>query len=240
MNIAVILAGGCGQRMGSDIPKQFIEVSGKPILMYTLDVFEMHPLIDAIIVVSLKSWMDRTKVMMKSYNINKVVRVVEGGDNVQQSTYNGLCAAKEWLEDFNQKEGMANVNDCIILIHDSVRPMINEELITRNIENARRYGNSITVAPPTDTFIIEEEGEHRLFPREHVHIVRAPQVFFLNEIMKLHERAIADGKQGYSDCCSLMCEYGIPFHETMGENVNIKITYPEDVMMFSRVKGLKG
>lgn len=227
MNIAVVLAGGTGQRMGCDVPKQFIEVNGKPVIVHTLSVFERHPLIDAIIVVCLKSRMDRAKTMLEKYGISKVVRIVEGGGDVQQSTYNGLCAADKWMH------GKAdNDEDCMVVIHDSVRPMINNELITANIENARKYGNSITVAPPTDTFVIEENGKQKLFPREHVHIVRAPQVFRLNDILRLHEQAARDGKHGFSDCCSMLCEYGIPFHETMGDNTNIKITYPEDMMMF--------
>lgn len=228
MNIAIVLAGGTGQRMGSDVPKQFIEVNGKPVIVHTMSVFEQHPLIDAIIVVCLKSWMDRARTMLEKFGISKVVRIVEGGDCVQQSTYNGLRAANEWVASIAQKNDKAD-EDCMVVIHDSVRPMINNELITANIENTRKYGNSITVAPPTDTFVIEENGKQRLCPRKQVHIVRAPQVFRLNDILRLHEQAIADGKQGYSDCCSLLCEYGIPFHETMGDNRNIKITYPEDL-----------
>lgn len=231
MNVAVILAGGRGQRMGGDVPKQFMEVNGKPIIIHTLDVFENHPLIDAIIVVCLEQWTDKVHTMVDIYNINKVAKIIEGGDNVQQSICYGLKAAKEWC--VQKAEGKTQVtDDCMVVIHDSVRPVINENLITTNIENARIYGNSITVAPPTETFIIEENGKHRLFPRKQVHIVRAPQVFPLNEILKLHEQAAHDGRLDYSDCCSLMCEYGIPFHETMGESTNIKITYPEDIILF--------
>lgn len=230
MNIAVVLAGGTGQRMGSNVPKQFVDVNGKPVIVHTLEVFENHPLIDAIIVVCIKSWMDRARTMLEKFGIQKVVRIVEGGDCVQQSTYNGLRAANEWVSDKADK-------DYLVVVHDSVRPMIGNSLITANIENALKYGNSITVAAPTDTFIIEENGKHRLCSRKQIHIVRAPQVFRLNNILQLHEQAIADGKQGYSDCCSLLCEYGIPFHETMGDNTNIKITYPEDMMMFKRLKG---
>lgn len=225
MNIAIILAGGRGQRMGSDVPKQFMEVNGLPIIMYTLDVFMQHPLIDAIIVVCLKSWTEELWTMLRKHGADKVVRIVEGGANVQESTYNGLCAAKDWMDGKTDEE-------CMVVIHDSVRPLINDDLITRNIETARIHGNSITVAPPTDTYVVGENDDHRLLPREQVHIVRAPQVFRLKDIIRLHEQVMTDGKQGYSDCCSLLCEYGIPFHKTIGDSCNIKITYPADITLF--------
>lgn len=228
MNIAIILAGGKGTRMGNNVPKQFIEVNSKPIIMYTLDVFENNPLVDAIIIVCKETWMERVKTMIKRYDINKVVKIVKGGKKIQESIYHGLLAANEWVRASSDDVP----EDCVVLIHDAVRPMIKENTITTNIENARKYGNSITVAPPSETFILEENGKPRLFRRENVHIVRAPQCFYLKDILNLHKRAIDDGNTEYNDCSSLLCEYDIPFHETMGDSTNIKITYPTDIFTF--------
>lgn len=234
MNIAIITAGGTGQRMGSSIPKQFIEVNGKPIILYTLEVFNNHPLIDAIIVVCCKSWIKRLQNMVDKSYLDKVVKIVEGGKEGQQSIYNGLCAAKQWCEEQGNE-----ASDTIVLIHDSVRPLGTPDLITRNIEDVQTYGNSITVIRPTETFIVEEDGKHRMLQRNDIHIVRAPQCFYLDKIMELHQQAIADGKSAYRDCCSMLCDYGILFHETEGPSTNIKITYPSDIFLFRSLIELK-
>lgn len=227
MNIAIITAGGIGERMGSNIPKQFMEVNGKPIILYTLETFNNHPQIDAIVVVCCKQWMKRLQMMVDKAYLEKVVKIVEGGEEGQQSIYNGLCAAKQWCEE------QGNVDsDTVVLVHDSVRPLVTHDLITRNIEDVHEHGNSITVIRPTETFIVEEEGKQKMLQRNDIHVVRAPQCFYLDKILKLHQRAIADGKSEYRDCCSMMCDYGIPFHETEGPTTNIKITYPSDILLF--------
>lgn len=227
MNIALITAGGIGQRMGASIPKQFMEVNGKPIILYTLETFNNHPQIDAIVVVCCKQWMKRLQMMVDKAYLEKVVKIVEGGEEGQQSIYNGLCAAKQWCEE------QGNVDsDTVVLVHDSVRPLATHDLITRNIEDVHKHGNSITVIRSTETFIVEEDGKHKMLQRNDIHIVRAPQCFYLDKILRLHQRAIADGKSEYRDCCSMMCDYGIPFHETEGPTTNIKITYPSDILLF--------
>lgn len=227
MNIAIITAGGTGKRMGSRIPKQFLEVNGKPIILYTLEIFNNHPQIDAIIIVCCKPWIKRLQMMVSKAYIEKIVEIVEGGEEGQQSIYNGLCAARQWCGE----QGQA-ASDTIVLVHDSVRPLVSHELITRNIEDVKRYGNSITVISPTETFIVEERGEHRMLERNDIHIVRAPQCFYLDRILQLHQQAIADGKSAYRDCCSMLCDYGVHFHETEGPSTNLKITYPSDILMF--------
>ena len=227
MNIALITAGGSGKRMGSSIPKQFMEVNSKPIILYTLEIFNNHPQIDAIIVVCCKQWMRRLQKMVDKAYLEKVVKIVEGGEEGQQSIYNGLCAAKQWCEE----QGGVDSNT-VVLVHDSVRPLVTHDLITRNIEDVHEHGNSITVIRPTETFIVEEEGKQKMLQRNDIHVVRAPQCFYLDKILRLHRRAIADGKSEYRDCCSMMCDYGIRFHETEGPSTNIKITFPSDIMLF--------
>ena len=234
MNIAIITAGGTGQRMGSNIPKQFLEVNGKAIILYTLEIFNNHPQIDAIIIVCCKPWMKRLQMMVNKAYLDKVVKIVEGGKEGQQSIYNGLCAAKLWCEE-QGREAM----EAIVLVHDSVRPLVANELITRNIEDVQQYGNAITVIRPTETFIVEEDGKHRMLERSDIHVVRAPQSFYLDKILHLHQRAIAEGKSSYRDCCSMLCDCGIPFHETEGPSTNLKITYPSDILMFRSLLQLR-
>ena len=234
MIIAIITAGGTGQRMGASIPKQFIEVNGKPIILYTLEIFNNHPEIDGIIIVCCKPWMKRLQMMVNKAYMEKVVKIVEGGGESHQSVYNGLCATKLWCE-----EQGAEASDTIVLVHDSVRPLITYDLITHNIENVRKYNNSITVIRPTETFIVEEDGKQRMLERSDIHVVRAPQSFYLDKILRLYQRAIADGKTDFKDCCSMMCEYGIAFHETEGPSTNIKITIPSDILLFRSLIELK-
>lgn len=225
MNIAIITAGGIGSRMGNKIPKQFIDVNGKPIIAYTIDTFERHQLIDAIVVVCLKEWMEIARVAMKRNYVNKVVRVVKGGDEGQQSIYNGLLAARDYARE-------AGCDNPTVLVHDAVRPMVTTQLITDCINATATHGNAIVVATPTETFIIENEGQRQLLDRDKMHIVRAPQCFRLNDILQLHERAIADGKTDFRDCCSMLCDYDIPYHMVIGPTTNIKITFPSDVILF--------
>ena len=217
--------------MKSHTPKQFLEVNGKPIILYTIEEFDRHPMVDAIVVVCLEGWIKKLRMIVARNGLDKVVKIVKGGEEGQQSIYNGLIAAREWLKE-QAENACVTENDNIVLVHDSVRPMVSEELITQNINNVETYGNSITVAPPTETFIVSENNSHRLYNRKDVHVVRAPQCFRLTDIINLHERAIIDGKKGYKDCCSMLCEYDIPFYETLGDNLNIKITYPTDIIMF--------
>lgn len=228
MNIAIITAGGRGERMGNHIPKQFVEVNGKPIILYTLEVFETHSQIDAIIIVCIKEWIEKMRQLVKHYYINKVVSIVVGGPEGQQSIYNGLCEAERLYP-----------VDSIVLIHDSVRPMVDQKLISQNIADVERYGNSITVVPSVETFIIEEKETKKMIMREDVHVVRAPQCFHLKDILSLHRQAITDGRSLYRDCCSMLCDYNLPFHETIGPSTNIKITFPSDILMFRSLILLK-
>lgn len=225
MNIAIITAGGIGSRMGNKIPKQFIDINGKPIIAYTVEAFERHQNIDAIVVVCLKEWIERAQIALKRNYMNKVVRVVEGGAEGQQSIYKGLLAAR----DYAREMGCDNPT---VLVHDAVRPLVTAQLITDCINATAVHGNAITVAPPIETFIAEEAGRRRLLDRDKMHIVRAPQCFRLNDILQLHERAINDGNANYRDCCSMLCNYNIPFHEVMGPSTNIKITFPSDIILF--------
>lgn len=221
MNIGVIFAGGVGSRMHSkEKPKQFLEIYNKPIIVHTIEHFEKNELIDSVVVVCVQGWIDYLNKLIYKYRLNKVRKVVSGGESGQLSIYNGLCAAKE----------VAGSDNAIVLIHDGVRPLISPELLTRNIEAVKKHGNSITSGIVKETIVeIEDDGRIKTVPdRAHSRVAKAPQCFFLNDILSAHKRALAEGRTDYIDSCSLMKAYGYELYVTDGPYENIKITTPDD------------
>jgi 2-C-methyl-D-erythritol 4-phosphate cytidylyltransferase len=221
MNIGVIFAGGVGSRMHSkDKPKQFLEMNNKPIIIHTIEYFENHPLIDAIVVVCVEDWIPYFEKLLYKFRIEKVKKVVPGGSTGQLSIYNGLCAAKE----------IASDEKSIVLIHDGVRPLISSNLITQNIEDTKKCGNSITSGIVKETIIeIDDNGTVKLVPdRAHSRVAKAPQCFYLKDILAAHERALQEGKCDFIDSCTMMQHYGYTLHMTDGPYENIKITTPDD------------
>lgn len=227
MNIAVIFAGGTGQRMHTKSrPKQFLELNGKPIIIYTIELFDNHSDIDGIVVVCLESWIPFLKKMLRKFEINKVVEIVSGGETGQESIYKGLCAA----ETFSKSK---HSSDDIVLIHDGVRPLITEETITENIKVAKEKGNCITCVPATETFIINQpDGSLEIPTRSQCMIARAPQTFHLKDILDAHRKSIAAGKIDFIDSCGMMTYYGHRMNTIIGPMENIKITTPTDFFIF--------
>lgn len=221
MNIGVIFAGGVGKRMHSkDRPKQFLNINDKPIIVHTLEHFENNDLVDAVVVVCVEEWIDYLNSLLYKYRLNKVKKVVPGGSSGQLSIYQGLKAAKE----------IAGEETSIVLIHDGVRPLINAELLTRNIEDVKKYGSSITSAVVKETIVeIEDSGKIKSVPdRAHSRVAKAPQCFWLQDIYNAHERALSEGITDFIDSCSMMYYYGHDLHMTDGPFENIKITTPDD------------
>lgn len=222
MNIAVIFAGGVGSRMHSkERPKQFLEMYNKPIIIHTLEHFQNHPMIDAIVVVCIESWISYLNELLYKFRIEKVKKVVPGGETGQLSIYHGLKAAKE----------VANGGKAVVLIHDGVRPLITEKLITNNIEAVRRYGSAITTAKVKETILVVNEQDSSIDyvpSRNNSRVAKAPQSFWLDEILSAQEKALAKGERDWIDSCTLMQEYGFKMHLIDGPSQNIKITTPED------------
>ena len=222
MNIAVIFAGGVGSRMHSkERPKQFLEMYNKPIIIHTLEHFQNHPMIDAIVVVCIESWISYLNELLYKFRIEKVKKVVPGGETGQLSIYHGLKAAKE----------VANGEKAVVLIHDGVRPLITEKLITNNIEAVRRYGSAITTAKVKETILVVNEQDSSIDyvpSRNNSRVAKAPQSFWLDEILSAQEKARAKGERDWIDSCTLMQEYGFKMHLIDGPSQNIKITTPED------------
>ncbi len=224
MNVALIFAGGAGSRMGSDIPKQFLEWNGKAVIIHTLNVFEKHKNIDGIVVVCKRGWIDYTRKLIEQENLKKIWSIVPGGNSALDSQYEGLREIKRLLPD----EKIA------VLIHDGVRPLVDTETIQRNINAVWEKGNSITVTKAIETVIrIKEDGTIReILDREECRMARAPQSFMLDEILSVHELAKKDNRHTFIDSASMMMDYGRTLYQVQGEQENIKITTPSDYYMF--------
>lgn len=225
MNIAVIFAGGAGRRMHTkDLPKQFLLIHGKPIIVHTLEQFQRHPEIDGIVVACIAEGIDYLKELIFRYRLDKVKSIVPGGETGQMSIYNGLAAAAEVFG----REGN------IVLIHDGVRPLINEKIISDNIAAVREHGSAITCGPANETVILVDDREMLVDvpSRAHSRLAKAPQSFWLDEVLSVQETAIRDGNVDVIDTCTLMGMYGRPLFIVNGPSGNIKITTPEDFYMF--------
>lgn len=223
MNIAVIFAGGSGKRMNSVArPKQFLELRGKPVMIYTLELFDYHPRIDGIVVVCLEPWIPFLEKQLKKFEISKVTDIVPGGETGQDSIYNGLVAVE-------QRYG----EECNVLIHDGVRPLITAQTITDCIETVAEKGNCITCIPATETFVVTmEDGSLTIPNRSNSLIARAPQCFVLRDIISAHRRAQKEGRHDFIDSCTMMSYYGYNLNTIIGPMENIKITTPTDFFIF--------
>ncbi|SFO26594.1 2-C-methyl-D-erythritol 4-phosphate cytidylyltransferase [Pseudobutyrivibrio sp. UC1225] len=221
MNIGLIFAGGVGARMHSkDRPKQFLEIYNKPIIVHTIEYFQKNKNIDAIVVVCVKDWIDFFNELVYKYRLKKVVKVVPGGESGQLSIYNGLCAAEE----------VANGEKSVVLIHDGVRPLINSKLLTENIKSVEKYGSCITSGIVKETIVeIDDEGKIVMVPdRAHSRVAKAPQSFWLDEILASHRKALSENITNFIDSCTMMQHYGYDLHMIDGPYENIKITTPDD------------
>ncbi|RHB40486.1 2-C-methyl-D-erythritol 4-phosphate cytidylyltransferase [Enterocloster aldenensis] len=225
MNVAVIFAGGVGVRMHTkNKPKQFLNVHGKPIIVHTIEVFENHPKIDGIIVVCVSEWLQYMEKLAMYYHLNKIKKIVPGGRTGQLSIYNGLEAA----------ENEFGLNDTIVLIHDGVRPLITADEITANIDCVKKNGSAITCAATKETFVIVNEDNQVIdVPnRQYSFIAKAPQSFYLSDILKIDRQAISEGQTEIIDSCTLMMMYGKKISVVKGSYENIKITTSDDFFMF--------
>lgn len=221
-NVAIIFAGGTGSRMHSgSIPKQFLELNGKPIIVYTLEVFDSHPLIDGIIVVVLESWLDRMRKMIDHFGLSKVVDVLPGGHTAFETQRIGLEAAAQKYS-----------HDSVVLIHDGVRPLISHSLIDDDIACVKEHGSAITTAPAIETIVVRDEDGvvGQIIDRSHCELARAPQCFRLGDILTAH-RSLAEGED-YIDSATMMQHFGYPLYTVRGPAENIKITTPNDFFTF--------
>lgn len=225
MNIAIIFAGGSGIRMGAGVPKQFLEINGKPIIIHTLQLFQYHEMIDKIYISVLKNFIPYVEEMAKEYRMDKVARVIPGGETAQDSIYHALKAAEA-----------ENPDNSIVLLHDGVRPFVSYEVISNNIRCVQQYGNAITCTASYETILISEDGEKvdDVPYRKETFAAQAPQSFYLKDIIKAHDevRSRPEKYENMVDACTIVRSLGIDAHMVRGNRGNIKVTTPEDVYMF--------
>ncbi len=221
MNIGVIFAGGVGSRMRSkEIPKQFLNVHGKPIIIHTLEHFENNAEINAVVIACVEEWIPHLKALLYKYRIEKVKKVVAGGKSGQLSIYNGICAAKE----------IAAGERAVVLIHDGVRPLINSRLLSQNIECVKKNGSAITAGIVKETIVVVgKDGIVEQVPsRVQSRVAKAPQSFWLDDILGAHEKALSQNITDTVDSCTLMQKFGYKLYMVDGPYENIKITTPDD------------
>lgn len=223
---ALIFAGGAGRRMNSrSKPKQFLEMHGKPIIIYTLEHFEYCEAVQSIVIVCIEGWIRELEGLLKRYGITKVRKIVPGGETGHDSIYLGLEAMRSFSED-----------DDIVLIHDGVRPLINQELIVENIEAVKKYGSAITCEPARESIVVSADGENIIdVPlRAQMYTAKAPQSFLYSEILHLYRESNRDGRKSIdpSHLCSL---YHKPMHLVPSTKNNIKITEPADFYIYRAI-----
>jgi 2-C-methyl-D-erythritol 4-phosphate cytidylyltransferase len=232
MNIAIIFAGGTGQRCRNEenTPKQFVEINDKPIIVHTLEVFQNHKEIDKIYIAILPAYKNALQDLIKKFALTKVRGLTNGGETGQDSIYNALKLAR------GQNNG-----DAIVLIHDGVRPIISKEVISKNIESVKKYGNAITCTPATETVLISEDSlTTKMIPfRKQTFNAQAPQSFRLDDIIKCHD-FLRSNKERYENIVdsATMCNHlNIKTFMVKGNFGNIKITTQEDMFMLRALLG---
>lgn len=221
----LIIAGGSGHRMGQDIPKQFINVNDKPILIYTLESFQQHPQVDAIEVVCIDGWHDVLWAYAKQFNITKLKWVVSGGSTGQESIRNGIY----------NLEGECD-NDDIIIIHDGIRPLVDDSIISDIIIKCKKYGNAVTSLPYNEQiFVIDDDiSTTKYIPRETLRRVSTPQAYNFGLINQAYHEAFERkiGIFGSSYANTMMVELGHRLYFAAGSDKNIKLTTKDDLEMF--------
>ena len=223
MNIAIVFAGGVGARMGTSVPKQFLELNGKPVLAHTLALFQDHPLIDEIVLVVAPEYFDDCRALAAKYGVAKPLTLAESGDSAQASIYSGLKAA-----------AAKHPPETVVLLHDGVRPYVLPEVIAANIEAVEKFGNAVTYTPCYETIVLSKDGStiSAMPYRKESYTAQAPQSFRLGDILAAHER-IRMRPEGYTDMvdqATICWTLGIPIHLVPGNRGNVKITTPEDII----------
>lgn len=226
MNVAILIAGGSGHRMGQDIPKQFINVYDKPVIVYTLESFQHHPMVDAIEVVCLEGWGNILWAYAKQFNIDKLKWVVPGGNSGQESIRNGVYNLEDQCHEGD-----------IVIIHDGVRPLIDDTILTDVIRTAEKYGNGVTSRPVNEqVFWVgkDETTTTSYIPREQLRIVATPQAYEFTNLDKRYHEAFEKniGVDGSNYTNTMMVQLGETLHFAAGSDRNIKLTTKDNLEIF--------
>ena len=230
MNIALIIAGGSGHRMQNEVPKQFLNVYDKPVIVYTLQAFQKHPNIDEIGVVCIDGWHEVLRAYARQYQIDKLKWIVSGGENGQSSIRNGVFEAERRY-----------APEDIILIHDAIRPMVSQEIISDCIIQCQKHGSAISVLP-CNTAVLhydEENASTCVVPRNELALTQTPQAFPLGKLAGIHREALERGITNSVATCTLMVEMGEKVYFSIGEETNIKLTTPGDLKIFKALLSMQ-
>ena len=223
MNIGLLIAGGSGARMHQDIPKQFITVNEKPVIVYTLEAFQSHPMIDSIAVVCISGWEQVLSAYAKQFNITKLEYIIPGGENGQGSIRNGVYELEKHF-----------APDDIVLIHDAIRPMVSADIISDCIRVTKEKGCGITTIPCAEAMMQTDDGivSTGSYPRDNLKRTQTPQGFRIGDICQLHREALEKGITNSVASCTLMIEMGKQVYFSKGSEKNIKLTTVEDIDIF--------
>lgn len=227
MIVAIVIAGGVGSRMGANIPKQFVEVDGKPVLFYTLEAFEKHPMVDAIELVLIGGWERDVEQWKRQYGISKLKWTVPGGASGQESIRNGVFGL----------EGKCAADD-IVIIHDGIRPLVEPEVLDDVIDKARQFGTGVTSMPYNEQIFLVDEKDptitRRYIPRETLRRVATPQAYRFDLLDRAYHEAFEKkiGIYGSSYTNTMMTELGHELHFAAGSDKNLKLTTPGDLEIF--------
>ena len=224
MTVALLTAAGVGSRMGQDIPKQFIHVENKPVIIHTMEAFQNHPGIDAVMVVTLPAWMEVLKAYARQFGISKLRWVVPGGETGQESIRNGLLALKEEIS-----------GDDTVMVHDGNRSMVSSEIISDSLATYARYGSAVAAIPCVEAvFRSSDDGISSTvsIPREQLFRTQTPHTYSLKKLLWAHEEAEKLGITGTAASCTLMQMLGETVYFSRGSEENIKITTIDDMMIF--------
>ena len=222
-NDVILLAGGLGKRMGAEIPKQFIKVKDKPIIVYTIERFQKNANIDEIVVVCVKDWADYVRELVKEYSLTKVKWIIEGGKTGHDSIRNGVFFLRDKIEP-----------EDFVVIHDAVRPILPQKAIDEVLRVAHENGNasSSIVCHPPIVYTEDKISGIRDVDRDHVMLTASPQAYNYAKVLKCYEKAEEDGKHDFTFTSSLLIAYGERVYFAKGTTSNIKVTQKEDLALF--------
>jgi 2-C-methyl-D-erythritol 4-phosphate cytidylyltransferase len=223
MNIALIIAGGNGQRMNQEVPKQFLNVRDKPIIVYTLEAFERHPEIHEIGVSCLEGWNQMLAAYAREYNITKLKWICDGGLNGQDSIRSGALEAE-------RRYGAED----ILLIHDAIRPLVSQEIISDCIVQCQKHGSAVAVLPCNSAALLHLNGQssQQVVPRWNLAITQTPQGFPVKKLADAHREALEKGITNSVATCTMFVELGQEVFFSVGSEANIKITTQDDMSIF--------
>lgn len=226
MNIALITAGGVGSRMNQSVPKQFLTVYNKPIIIYTLEAFEQHPMIDAIIVSCLAGWEPILEAYAKQYNISKLKWIVNGGNNGQESIKNSIDLLKEEIP-----------KDSIVIIHDGNRSLVSSDIISDSIVKCKEFGNGVAVVACPEVIVetTDNETSNKFFIRENLRKTQTPHTFYLKDLIWAHDQAKEKNITSSAATCDLMITLGRTLYFSLGSEKNLKITTLDDIEIFKAI-----